>query len=319
MGMIGSLLGYGGKKDSPEVLFAIDRAVSAVEPLLKQSSGYPRDFRMPVISALEYTRNLAEKIPGPVAVDRESYAKDAYVHILFPAIDSISEAVCSSLALQDYLQDHPAIDELYALMGMRRFEKLMAGMELSGQTLQRDVVQRVVYFTSHTLEAPACSEQQAREQVASGFFDCLARKVKERVVARKQNKESLLVEKELLRARLHNANELDKPALEEELDKVMSNIQSTIGSLELGNYVAEFEAVMLNPEQYLYLDPKPVTLDSMGVRREDGGATQGKEFVFNELIGYDRRDWTVTMVRCNNLQSESFAERLDKAYRRLVI
>lgn len=319
MGMFGHLFGHGSKKDSPDLLSAIERAVSGVEPLLKQISGYPENYRKPVTTALEYAHSLAASVPGPVVVDRESYARDAFVHVLFPSIDSVTEAICSSLALQDYLRDFPVINELYALMGMRRFEKSMVGMDLSGQTVQRDVVQRVVYFTSHTLENPAPSEQQVRDRAATSFFDSLVGKVKKRVVERKQSKQSQQLEKDLLMARLHAANAQDRPALKEELARMLSSMQSTIGSLELSNYIEDFEAVLLNPEQYLRLDQKPIILDSMGIRCDGDGASRGEEFMFNELIGYDRRDWTVTMVRCNNLQSESFAERLDKAYRKLAI
>lgn len=319
MGMFRHLFGHGGKKVPPELLTAIERAVSRVEPLLKQLSGYSENFRKPVANALEYTHSLAASVPGPVVVDRESYATDAFVHVLFPSIDTIPDAICSSLDLQDYLRDFPATDELYALMGMRRFEKSMVGMELSGQTIQRDVVQKVVYFTSHTLENPAPSEQQARDRVASSFFDSLVSKVKKRVEGRKQGKQSQLLEKDLLMARLRTANAHERIALEEELARTLSSIQSTISSLELSNYAEDFEAVLLNPEQYIRLDQKPIILDSMGIRRDGDDAKLGEEFIFNELIGYDRRDWTVTMVRCNSLKSESFAERLDKAYRKLAI
>lgn len=317
--MFKHLFGDGRDKDTPEMLPAIERAVSSVEPLLKQLSGYPDNFRKPVAKALEYAHSLAASVPGPVVVDREFYATDAFVHVIFPSIDSVTEAICSSLDLQDYLRDFPAIDELYALMGMRRFEKSMVGMELSGQTIQRDVVQKVVYFTNHTLENPAPSEQQARDRVATSFFDSLVSNVKKRVEGRKKSKQSQLLEKDLLMARLRTANAHERIALEEELAKTLSSIQSTISSLELSNYADDFEAVLLNPEQYIRLDQKPIILDSMGIRRDGDNANLGEEFMFNELIGYDRRDWTVTMVRCNNLKSESFAERLDKAYRKLAI
>lgn len=305
--------------ETPELLSAIERAVSAVEPLLKQISGYPENFRKPVSHALEYAHSLAASVPGPVVVDRESYANDKFVHILFPSVDYVTEAICSSLDLQDYLRNFPDVDELYALMGMRRFEKNTVGMELSGQTIQRDVVQKVVYFTSHTLENPAPSEQQARSQVAAGFFDCLVGKVKKRVEGRKREKQSQLMEMDSLMARLRTANAQDKPALEEELASIQSSIQSTISSLELINYAEDFESVLLNPEQYLRLDQTPIILDSMGIRRDGNDANRGEAFIFNELIGYDRRDWTVTMVRCGNLQSGPFSERLDNAYRKLAI
>jgi hypothetical protein len=319
MGVFGHLFGHDEKKGMPELLPAIERAVSGVEPLLKQISGYPNSYRKPVAIALEYAHSLAANVPGPVVVNRESYAKDAFVHALFPAVDSVMEALCSSVAVQDYQRDFPAGDEIYALMGMRRYEKTVVGMELSGQTIQRDVVQKAVYFTSHTIENPAPSEQQARDQVAWSFFDSLVGKVKKRVELRKQGKQSQLQEKDLLMARLRTANAQARPVLEEELAKMLSSMQSTISSLELSNYMEDFDAVLLNPEQYLRLVQTPIILDSMGIRRDSGDASMPGAIIFNDLIGFDRRDWTVTMVHCNNMHNESFATRLEQAYRKLAI
>lgn len=319
MGVFGHLFGQDEKEDMPELLPAIERAVSGVEPLLKQISGYPNSYRKPVAIALEYAHSLADSMPGPVVVNRESYAKDAFVHALFPAVDFLMEALCSSVALQDYQRDFPASDELYALMGMRRHEKTVVGMELSGQTIQRDVVQKAVYFTNHTIENPAPSERQARDQVAWSFFDSLVGKVKKRVGLRKQAKQSQLQERDMLMARLRTANAQAKPALEEELTKLLSNMQSTISSLELSNYMEDFDAVLLNPEQYLRLVQTPIILDSMGIRRDSDDTSLADGIIFNDLIGFDRRDWTVTMVHCNHMRSESFAARLEQAYRKLAI
>jgi len=319
MGLFGQLFGHGRDEGTPKLLPAIERAVSAVEPLLKQTRGYPENYREPVATALEYAHSLAASIPGPVAVNRESYARDAIVHALFPSVDFVAEAFCASRALQDYYRRFPAADELYALMGMRRFEKNMVGMELVGDMVQRDVVQKVVYFTSHTIENPAPNEKQAREQAAWSFFDNLAGKVKKRVAARKQDKQSQLQEKDLLIARLRVADAKARPALEEELSGMMAGIQAATRSLELHSYREDFDAVLLNPEQHLRLNQTRIILDSMGIRRENGDANQEGAVVFNELIGFDRRDWTVTMVHCSNMQSESFAAMLEKAYRQLAI
>lgn len=319
MGLFGQLFGLGEEQVTPELLPVIDRAVSAVDPLLKQAGGYPGDYRKPVTTALEYARSLAASLPGPVAVNLESYAKDALVHALFPSADYVTEAFGASLALQDYHDHYPSTDELFALMGMRRFEKNTVGMELSGDVIQRDVVQKVVYFTSHTIENPAPSEDQARDQAALSFFDSLVGQVKKRIGARKLDWQALLQEKDSLVARLRIADARTRPALEEELARVMSSIQASAGSLDLHSYLEDFEAVLLNPEQHLHLNQTPIILDSMGIRREEDDTNRGKAIVFNELIGYDRRDWTVTMVHCSNLQKESFATRLDKAYRKLAL
>jgi len=319
MGLFGQLFGHGREKDTPELLSAIERAVSAVEPLLKQARGYPGSYRKPVTAALEYARSLAASVPGPVVANRESYTRDAFVHALFPSADSVMEAFFASRALQDYYREFPTTDELYALMGMRRFEKTMVGVELSGEVIQRDVVQKVVYFTSHTIENPAPSEKQSRDQAAWSFFDSLVGNVKKRMEARKQEKQSLLLEKDLLVAKMRTADAQERPALEEELSKLMTRIQATTSSLELRNYMEDFDAVLLNPEQHLRLEKIPMVLDSMGIRRESDNANQEGAIVFNELIGFDRRNWVLTIVHCSNMQSESFATRLDNAYRKLAI
>lgn len=313
------LFGLDQKKDIPELLPAIERAVSGVEPLLKQAGRYPEAYRKPVMTAMEHAYSMALSVPGPVAVNLDSYASDAYVHAIFPSMDFVSDAFRSSRAMQDYLREHPSADEVYALMGMRRHEKTMMGMELSGQVIQRDVPQHVVYFTSHTIENPAPSEQQARDQIAWSFFDSLVGKVAKRVALRKQEMQSQLQEKDLLIARLHAANAQTRPALEKDLSRMLSSMQATTRTLDLHHYLDDFKAVLLNPEQHLRLHQSPMILDSMGIRRDSDETTQGKPILFNDLIGFDRRDWTVSIVCCRNMQSETFAARLETAYRRLSI
>lgn len=319
MDVFGHLFSHGSEQDKPALLAAIERAVSAVDPLLKQVSGYPDSYRPPVAAALEYAHRLAAAVPGPVAVDRESYARDTFVHALFPDVDSVAEAISSSLAVQDYQRNAPASDELYALMGVRRIEKKLVGMELSGQTVQRDVMQKAIYFTSHTIDNLAPSEQQARDLVAMSFFDTLVGKVRARVEQRKQDRQSQLLEKDMLAARLRMLNGQGNAALEAELAGLLSSLQATVSSLDLRNYVADFEAVLLHPEEYLRLNQTPIILDSMGISRAGDDASRGNTIMFNDLIGYDRRDWTVTMVHFSNLQNESFATKLEKAYRKLSI
>jgi hypothetical protein len=319
MSMFGQILGHHSEHEDPALLPAIERAVTAVEPLLKQMSGYPGRYSKPVAATLDYAQHLAISVPGPVTIDRESYARDAFVHALFADVSAVSESICASMAVQDYQREFPASKELYALMGMRRIEKKVVGMELSGDVVQHDVAQKAVYFTGHTIDNPAPSEQQVREQVAMSFFDSLVGKVKQRVKQRKHDKESLMQEKDMLLSHLRNANAPDRPALESKLERVMDGLQTIVGMLELSSYAKDFEAVLLKPEEYLHMDQTAINLDSMGIRRaaDDTGRAEG--ILFNDLIGYDRRDWTVTLVHCSNLQNESFAEKLDKAYRKLTI
>ncbi|MEJ1959994.1 MAG: hypothetical protein WDM70_11700 [Nitrosomonadales bacterium] len=308
-----------GHKNTPEILSAIEIAVSAVEPLLKQTRNYPDAYLKPVVTAMEYAHSMAQSVPGPVAINLDSYAKDAFVHAIFPAMDLVADAFRASRALQNYFRDSPSTEEAYALMGMRRQEKTAIGMELSGQVIQQDVPQQIVYFNDHTIVDPAPSEQQARDRVAKGFFNNLVGKVAARIASRKQQMHDQLLEMDLLKARLRASDTQSRPKLKKELSAMLASMQNTSRSLDLRDYPDDFEAVLLNPEQHLRLDQSSMILDSMGVRRNSSETISGELVVFNDLIGFDRRSWTVTMVHCSNIKSESFAARLETAYRRLSI
>ncbi|MCX7192606.1 MAG: hypothetical protein NTY60_03135 [Proteobacteria bacterium] len=300
---------------TPALLQAIERAVLSVEPMLKQTGGYPAAYRKPVMHALEYARSLALCVPGPVVVNPDSFARDNYVHAIFPSMDSLSEALRSSVAMQAYLREQGSGDEIYALMGMRRMEKTITGMELSGQVIQQDVLQHMVYFVSHTIENPAPSEQQARDQIAWRFFDSLLDKVAKRVTSRKQQMQVQRQELDALMDSLRAAGTETRPALEEKLSGMLSGMPDTATALE--DYTDDFDAVLLNPEKYLRLSKSSMALDSMGVQRDVDETTP--MLVFSELVGFDRRDWTVTMVNCRNMKQDTFTERLETAYRMLSI
>jgi hypothetical protein len=305
--------------NSPELLPAIERAVDQVEPLLKQAGNYPGAYRKPVLNALEYTYNMAYSVPGPVSVNLDTYATDDYVHAIFPSVDLVTAAFQTSRAMQDYLVNVPVCDEVYALMGMRRREKTLLGMELTGQVIRQEVPRQVVYFTGHTLESPAPSEKQSRDQIALRFFDSLVNQVSKRITLRKQEMHGLSQEKDLLIARLHASNAQTRPALEKALSEIVSTMQAKARQLDLHHYPDDFAAVLLNPAEHLRLSQYPLSLDSMGIRQENDAANGTKPILFNELIGFDRRDWTVSLVYCSNIQRESFASRLDSAYRSLLI
>lgn len=310
---------FGQKQQTPDLLTAVDHAIASVEPLLKQISGYPEAYFTPVSTALAYAHTLATSLPGPLTINRLSYASDPLVHALFPSIESVTEAMSSSLPLQTHLSKSPTEGELYALMGMRRFEKNVVGMQLSGELVQHDVLQNMVYYTSHTIDNPAPSEAQAREKIAMSFFDHLVAKVAQRVADRKQIKQKLLQEKDLLIAQLRTAEERERPELQAQLAHLIERLQIGVGALELEQYPEYFASILLDPAQHLRLEQTPIKLDSMGIRHPDEDTDQGQLIVFSDLIGYDRRNWTVTLVRCNDIPHDAYASRLEQAYRTLTL
>lgn len=282
------------------------------------ASGYPQRYAPAVATALDYVQQLVQRLPGPVEVSPEAYARDPLVHALFPSLESLSETLSLSRALQDYYQRHPEVDELYALMGMRRQEKTLLGLEPNGKLLQHDVLQTVVYFTGHTLDLPAPSTTEARQQITLSLLDSLADKVKKRLNARKLDFRERQKQKDLLISRLRLADERSRPALEAELAALISSLQADAGTLDIEHYLTEFETVLGHPEQHLKLVETAVVLDRMGIMREQVHSSLDAAFTFQELIDYDRRNWTVVLAHCTRLQSLFFAARMEQASRTLV-
>ncbi len=317
MGLIARLFHTGQTADPPDLQAAIERAVYLVEPRLKLAGGFPARYRKPVAHALAYCRSLAAQVPGPIVVDRKSYASDPLVHALFPSLHEVRAAMCISQAMRDFHKSFPAAVEVYALMGMRRQEKKMFGMEMQGETLKRDVSQHLVYFSDHTLADPAPTEAEARERVMWGLFDSLMAHVTRRVAARQQERAALEQEKDELLARMRGASAATRAELEPRWQELLVRLQAIHQELDLRQYGEDFDAVLLQPEAHLYLQQTAMYLDNMGIHRgESSGESSGEKLQFCDLIGRDRRAWTVVMVHCSNLQSDAtLSERLETGQR----
>jgi hypothetical protein len=313
--LLDTLFGGHRENDAPDLMGAIDWAVDRVDPLLKQMGGYPDRYRKPVAHALEYAHDLAARIPGPVAITPESYVADPAVRVMFPMQDDVHAALQRSRDMQTFLQDSPGVSEVYALMCMRRRTKALLGMEMDGEMLRRDVPQEVVYFTDYTLADPGPSEAEARQRIARGLFESLIVHVANRIDARKREKIDLIHERDEVLAQMHSASAERRPEYEAGLRRVLDRLGELVAALELDHYHKDFEIVLLEPEKYVFLEYAEMNLDSMGIVRQPD--TSGSaEVRFCDLIGRDRRRWTVVIMYCIDVKNRAtITDRLASAQR----
>ncbi|MDD3529598.1 MAG: hypothetical protein PHS77_06945 [Gallionellaceae bacterium] len=315
MGLFGKWLGAGQGAAAPELLAAIERAVDLVEPRLKEVGGYPERYRGAVARALEHAAVLADQVPGLVHVSREAYASDPLVHALFASPDDIHAALCVSQAMRDYRRDHPEAGEVYALICMQRGSKSLLGMEVDGDRLRHDVPQQAVFFAEHTVVDPGRTEAEARAHMARGFFDSLAAHVRLRVEARRQEKMALEQVRDEWLARLRGAGSDRRAEYQAGLEQTLARLGEVAASLDLRRYGDDFDAVMLVPERHVYLERTALALDGMGLLREPcTGDCRRVEFC--DLVGRDRRRWTVAVMYCDRVHEEaSLGDRLLLAQR----
>ncbi|EFK96245.1 hypothetical protein LDC_1729, partial [sediment metagenome] len=102
--------------------------------------------------------------------------------------------------------------------------------------------------------------------------------------------------------------------LEKQLGDILKQLQQITEQLDFRHYAADFDAVLLNPERHLYLETASMKLDGMGICRE-GDEACSTDLVFSDLIGWERRRWTVTLVHCSHFADATMAGRLEAGER----
>lgn len=307
MGLLDSLFGKSGAGESPLLADAVEWAVDRVDPRLRNLGGYPERYRQSVAHALAYAQALADGVPGPIPITTEAYASNPLVHALFAVQDDLHAAITASRAMESFLRDHPTVGEVYALLCMRRQTKNVFGMEMQGEILRRDVPQEVVFFTDYTIAEPGLTEAEARQRIARGFFESLVVHVINRIDARKEERGRLEQARDEILARMRAAPPDRRAELEAGLRNVLSRLGAIVASLELSQYGRDFDAVLTQPEKHLYLERTEINLDSMGIVRSQNAADSA-EIDFCDLIGRDRRRWTVIMMYCDHVRHGASVE-----------
>ncbi len=280
---------------NPELEGLIAEAVERIDPRLKAFGNCPRAYRPAIGTALEYAESLVTELPSPLCICPSNFAREPMLHSLFAGVESIFSTVSESREVKVHCQQYgkPDSDELFALMGMRRHEKHVFGRELRGDVVQQDVQQTVVYFDSHTLILPSLSEAQLRQNLKLHLVNSLMESFHELVAEALNNRRELEVERDTLVAHLRSKADAQQ---EERLQAVRQQLTGLNSEYALTNFPRLLENFVDEREKYLRLELREIPIDMRGVMRESDERLAGK-FTFFDLIGRDRRCWTLCPVR----------------------
>lgn len=298
----------------PDLEEALERAAARVDPRLKQTRAWPKRYRRSISAALAQARRVAEAIPGPVDIDAANFARDPFVHALFASPEDIRRALCSSRVMHDYV-DSGVASEAYVLLSMRREEKRTLGMEVAGSVINRDVPQRLVWFSDHQLIAPAPTLEQARANLRWTLFDRFLGRLAGGVDSLRAERDRLAEEKDHALARLRCADASRRPELQQRADHCLKQLGEATRCLEPDNLVEIFDTVLSHPEDCLFLREQTLRIDTMGVVRSDGGDNNGSLLRFVELVERYHEPRTVVLVHCPEIHPMTQEERLNEAER----
>ncbi len=281
----------------PRIERLLRRAVEQIDPRLQSFGNYPHAYRSAITGAAEYAAKLARTLPPSLDLSPQQYAREPLLHALFSDVEAIYSAVRDSSEIKHYCREHgkPQGGELFALMGMRRHEKTVFGREMNGDVVQQDVQQTMVYFDAHILTLPSPDYGQFMQQLELHLFDSLIRSFQQQMQQAQELRHELEAERDLLAARQRCGHSLATEE-REKLEAIRHQLGILADNHALTNYSRLLGEFMEQRQHYLRLEREDIPIDMRGVRRESRERLAGT-FVFYDLIGRDRRRWTLYPVR----------------------
>jgi hypothetical protein len=317
-----------------EVHVAIERVVDQANPRLRALPGYRRKLFDAVARSLDYCGDLASRIPGPVRLDRASWSSDPLVNALFGSAERMRWAMTTP-AVRAYLKE-TALEtaDCYGLLLAMPQVRSQLGIDLRGDTLQRDVKQTVVSFVDHELVLPAADPEAVRLGAKHGILDTLVG-VAGKDIAEQESRIAEIEERlRILRIKQKALNPggrgidflgTDSATRVEEYDAAGRRIReleqdladARQGLATLDDYLERLRALLLHPERHLGASLERVRLDRMNIVRlvGDDDPEDGEELEFLRGHRGDQAGRILLLVRFPRSEPLSEQERLKEVER----
>lgn len=288
---------------------AVEHAVETAAPLLKVLSDYRHQLAPAVERAQNHCLELVNAIPGPRDIGHHSFTTDTLIHCFFGSSDEILVTLGRSEDVRSYLESSSGPDDqvCYGLLGMRAHEKSVFGSAMMGEVMRQEVPQTLLYFSDHTVSSLEADLEAVRTRLRQAAFDSLLHQYAERLAGLRQRREELAGELRLRRG-------------SREAGEIEQNLEQLVLQLTPERQLQALAEWLAVPEQVLYLKQIPRTVDPMGVLSPaDAAPANAERIVFPELVGRDRRRWTVLLVSVTRGEAREAVAREARAHRYIVI
>ncbi|MEN8204953.1 MAG: hypothetical protein ABFS24_02960 [Pseudomonadota bacterium] len=288
-----------GRSSAADVLNTVENVVDGTDSKIRLVPGYKKKLQNYIRGSLELADDLVNQMPAAIEVSSSTFVSDPYVNAFFTNVTDLQSIFSHSSEVQDYMEScHDSDTRCCALLCMRRSEKTVMGMELSGNMLKKDVLQTAVSFSDHRVYSPAPSEPETREGLKNCLFQGLVTKALEQIVQLRFASDQLQSRHQMLHARLRHYNQKAGEAGQgtPTAVKLAYSIEET--SLELGKaekqmmnnplltpqvMLEQVMDVFSKPEDFVSVRNFPLRLNKMGVKISDDSAQAVNELNLTEV------------------------------------
>lgn len=301
---------------------AVAHAVQVADPRMALVGSHERKLAPVVGKVLDYCRDLVDSIPGPVEINAQTFGSDPLVHAIFATPADIGRMLGASAELGRFCTSAEAdgAEAIYALIGMRRREKLVLSPALKGDMIQVDVPRRLLYFADHTLHEPSADLDVTRTRLRDAAFDSLVRSFAARLLAQRAEREDLHSEWEQERALGHFGTKSEIAAHERRRIEIEQRLRESVAAMEPAHVLDALIGWLEAPQSSLRLDEVKVTIDPLGtVVADSADAGNAHTLRLPVLVGRDRRRWVVLMTRIPREEARSARHEAEAFKRTLTI
>jgi hypothetical protein len=186
---------------------------------------------------------------------------------------------------------------------MRKTEKTVMGVELSGDTLKRDVQQTAVSFSEHRIYSPAPSEGETREGLKHCLFAGLITNALEHIVQFRLTSHRLRRERQLLLTRLrHCQRQHATTKLLSEIADIHQRLSSIDEQLSKthamtpGEALQQVKAVFSRPDSFVKFNKCSLRLDKMGFKIRENSRQACNQIDLTEVKIGDESPRVVTLA-----------------------
>ena len=292
---------------------ALTRITDMVDPLLRHAPGFEKHLGGPVRHALGYCDGLVAALPGPLDINRHAF--------------DIDQMLGRSQAVRDFLAEPCSweSDHFYAMFAARRQQKKQLGMEQQGEVIRNDVPQLVLYFSGQTLIEPSCQLETTLHGLRCKAFESLLHTFHAHLDALRQEREGLRADVSVERAHLtvlrgHTGGR-EYQVHTRHLAELDGRLRENNEALMPGHLIAALADYLQAPEPALHLTPVTITVDRLGIVRDDSAGEVGVHTLnFPELTARDRRLHLAMLARISRDEALEAVEMVrDQEHRFMLI
>jgi hypothetical protein len=296
-----------------ELLSAVERIVDGTDSTIRFLYGYRKQLAGVVGGSLEFIDDLIGQIPAAITVSREAFVSDPYVNAFFANVSDLQSVFSHSSEIREFMEGSGGENaaQCCALLCMRRTEKTVTGMELSGGMLKRDVRQTAVNFTDHRIYSPGTSEQETRAGLKQCVFAGLVTNALQRIMESRMAGQQLQHERQILHTRLRHYRQkmkragLDARSVAEaaqqnrEISRSLDRIEQALAATPLMSpqeSLKQVVSVFGRPDEFIQLRRLSLRLNKMGIKIEEDSAQPCNEIELTEVIISNEPPRVVTLA-----------------------